>query len=202
MLAGVEAAVFLDRDNTLIENESDLGDPDAVCLCDGVADGLKALRNAGFRLVVVTNQGGVARGKFSEADVDAVHRRIACLVDGSVEGTDLIDGFYYCPFHPVAEVEAYRREHPWRKPNPGMLLQAARDMGLDLRRSWMVGDQPRDIEAGRRAGCRTAMIRCDGAAASEVRPDVAAQTFSDAVEQILKTTRKPSKAGAGARVPR
>jgi len=188
----VDPAVFLDRDNTLIENDSDLGDPEAVRLCDGVPDGLDALHRAGFRLVVVTNQGGVARGKFSESDVDAVHRRIASLVDGAADGTSLIDRFYYCPFHPAAEVEAYRREHPWRKPSPGMLLQAARDLRLDLGRSWMVGDQPRDIEAGRSAGCRTALIDAEGATASELRPTVATRCFSEAVQQILKTTSTPN----------
>jgi len=191
ILGEVEPAVFLDRDNTLIENDSDLGDPDAVRLCEGVPDGLAALRRAGFRLVVVTNQGGVARGKFCESDVEAVHQRIASLVDGAANGTGLIDRFYYCPFHPAAELEAYRREHPWRKPNPGMLLQAARDLRLDLTRSWMIGDQPRDIDAGRSAGCRTALITGDGAGASELQPSVVARCFSEAVQQILKTTPTP-----------
>ena len=79
----VEAAIFLDRDNTLIENDDDLGDPDGVHLCPGVSRGLQELRDAGYRLVVVTNQGGVARGASSEADVDAVHQRLAALVDAS-----------------------------------------------------------------------------------------------------------------------
>ena len=108
-------AVFLDRDNTLIDNHGDLGDPAAIRLLDGVPDGLRALRDAGYRLVVVSNQGGIARGRFTEADADAVHQRIAELVDAAASTPGLIDRFYYCPFHPQGTVAAYRREHPWRK---------------------------------------------------------------------------------------
>lgn len=125
-------AIFLDRDNTLIANEGDLGDPARVQLREGVADGLRSLRQAGYSLIVVTNQGGVARGRFSEADVDAVHQRIAELVDEATSAQGLIERFYYCPYHPEGTVPEYQREHPWRKPQPGMLLQAARDLDLDL----------------------------------------------------------------------
>ena len=181
----VEPAVFIDRDNTLIHNDGDLGDPEQVRLLDGVVDGLKALREAGYRLIVVTNQGGVARGKFSESDVDAVHQRIASLIDQAAQRPRIVDRFYYCPYHPQAEVEAYRREHSWRKPNPGMLLQAGRDMGLDLSRSWMIGDQARDISAGRSAGCRTVLVTSNGQLAEEAHPTAKAGTFSDAVQHIL-----------------
>ena len=143
----METAVFLDRDNTLIANDGDLGDPQSVRLLEGVAEGVKSLRQAGYRLIVITNQGGVGRGAFTEADVDAVHQRIATLVDESAGTDNLIDRFYYCPYHPEAELEEYRREHPWRKPQPGMLLQAAHDMHLDLSRCWFIGDQARDVAA-------------------------------------------------------
>ncbi len=196
----VQPAVFLDRDNTLIVNDGDLGEPSAVRLVDGVAGGLRALREAGYRLVVVTNQAGVARGRFSEEDVDAVHQRIATLIDQqasqSVEkrhgdaatsnGTaGLIDRFYYCPYHPEATVPEYRRDHPWRKPHPGMILQAARDMGLDLTRSWMIGDQERDVLAGKSAGCRTVLFSRDADLAQRVKPTDFAATFADAVRIIL-----------------
>ena len=106
---------------------------------------------------------------FSEEDVDAVHQRIATLIDeqaasggkSSANHNGLIDRFYYCPYHPEATVQEYRRDHPWRKPHPGMILQAARDMGLDLSRSWMIGDQERDILAGKAAGCRTVLFSRD-----------------------------------------
>lgn len=193
----MEPAVFIDRDNTLIQNDGDLGDPEQVRLIDGVADGLKALREAGYRLIVVTNQGGVARGKFTEDDVDAVHQRIASLIDQAANRPRIVDRFYYCPYHPEAEVEAYRREHSWRKPNPGMLLQAGRDMGLDLARSWMIGDQARDISAGRSAGCRTVLITSNGELAGESHPTAKAETFSDAVQHIL--TEGPPAAVRAAR---
>ena len=157
----MDTAVFLDRDNTLIANDGDLGDPEEVHLLRGVAEGLRTLREAGYRLVVVSNQGGVARGAFTEDDVDAVHQKIATLVDRGASGQDVINRFYYCPYHPEATVEEYRRDHPWRKPQPGMLLQAARDMNLDLARSWIIGDQPRDVEAGRAAGCHTMLLTRD-----------------------------------------
>ena len=150
----MDPVVFLDRDNTLIANDGDLGDPAAVKLLPGVAEGLLRLKSSGFRIVVVTNQGGVARGRYGENDVERVHRRVAELVDASSGGERVIDRFYYCPYHPDGTVPEYRREHPWRKPQPGMLLQATEDLRLDLDRGWMVGDQPRDVLAGRAAGCR------------------------------------------------
>jgi len=182
----VEPAVFLDRDNTLIANDGDLGDPDQVHILDGVPAGLLALRKAGFRLVVVTNQAGVARGKFTEADVDAVHQRIASLVEDATGSESLIDRFYYCPYHPEGTKPEYRRDHSWRKPHPGMLVQAARDMGLDLSRSWLVGDQVRDIRAGKAAGCRTVILNSEVAVVKEANPTVAVVTFGEAVDAILR----------------
>ncbi|MEM7227308.1 MAG: HAD family hydrolase [Planctomycetota bacterium] len=198
----MEPAIFLDRDNTLIPNDGDLGDPQRVALNDGVAVGLKALRDAGYRLVVVTNQGGVARGKYTEADVDAVHQRIARLVDEAAGRDNIIDRFYYCPYHPEAKVEEYRRDHPWRKPNPGMLFQAAQDMALDLGTCWMVGDQVRDVEAGKTAGCKTVLLNDDDDAVDNARATVAVTTFSEAVDAILKvapartTVKKKRRIGA------
>lgn len=182
----MEPAVFLDRDNTLIANDGDLGEPDSVRLLDGVAAGLKALREAGYRLVVVTNQGGVARGRFTEEDVDAVHQRIALLVDAQANALGLIDRFYYCPYHPEATVAEYKRDHPWRKPHPGMILQAARDMGLDLSASWMIGDQERDVLAGRAAGCETILITRDAELAQRANPHNVVQNFTEAVQVILR----------------
>jgi len=190
--SGVKA-VFLDRDNTLIENDGDLGDPALVRLREGVAESLRSLREQGYRLIVVTNQGGVARGAYTERDVDAVHERIAQLVDEVAGAHGVIDRFYYCPYHPEGTVEEYRREHRWRKPQPGMLLQAARDLGLDLSQCWMIGDQPRDIEAGRAAGCRTILLSRGEEVANEDEADATAQpsltmhTFSDAAAAILRS---------------
>ena len=150
-------AVFVDRDNTLIANDDDLGDPDQVKLIQGAASALASLRGLGYKIVVVSNQGGVARGVMSEADVEQVNQRTADLVKQTSGAT--IDRFYYCPYHPEGTVEKYRREHPWRKPQPGMLQQASRDLNLDLSRCWMVGDAARDVEAGRAAGVSTVLVQ-------------------------------------------
>ena len=182
----MEPAVFLDRDNTLIANGGDLGDAESVRLLDGAAEALSELREAGYRLVVVTNQGGVARGKFTEADVDAVHQRIAQLLDDEIHQPGLIERFYYCPYHPQGTVAEYRRDHPWRKPNPGMILQASRDMELDLEHSWVIGDQDRDIAAGRAAGCRTLLICPNRDAAHESNAAGAVDSLAGAVKVILR----------------
>ncbi len=167
----MDQAVFLDRDNTIIRNDGDLGDPEQVELIQGAASAIASLCGLGFKVVVVTNQGGVARGKYTEQDVEAVHERVRQLVAAQCTGAR-IDRFYYCPYHPEATVMRYKKEHPWRKPQPGMLLQAAEDLGLDLTRSWMIGDQMRDIEAGEAAGVRTILLRAD---AEQLQPlDVSA----------------------------
>jgi D-glycero-D-manno-heptose 1,7-bisphosphate phosphatase len=152
----MNAAVFLDRDNTLIHNEGDLGDPEGVRLMQGAASAVSSLQGLGYKVVVVTNQGAVARGACTESDVEAVHKRIDERIRRASGGC--IDCFYYCPYHPQGTVEAYRREHPWRKPQPGMIRQAAEDLELDLSQSWLIGDQPRDIRAGAAAGLRTILL--------------------------------------------
>src|SRR5262249_43666245 len=131
-------AVFLDRDDTLIDNGGDLGDPRGVVLLPGVPAACAALRGAGYLLVVVSNQAGVARGAFTEADVRAVNSEIGRQIDAGAERRGLIERFYFCPYHPEGTVERYRRDHPWRKPNPGMLLAAGDDLGIDLAASWLV----------------------------------------------------------------
>ncbi len=156
----MNAAVFLDRDNTLIHNDGDLGDPDKVQLIQGVASAVASLAGLGYKVVVVTNQGGVARGKYSEDDVDAVHHRISDLLEASASGAK-VDRYYYCPYHPQGTVARYRKEHPTRKPAPGMMTEAAREMGLDLSQSWTIGDQVRDVQAGIAAGTRTILLRRD-----------------------------------------
>ena len=182
-------AIFLDRDNTLIVNSGDLGDPRKVRLCPKVSESLWRLRQAGYVLIVVTNQGGVARGKYSERDVDAVHQQIAEMIDNEAGVQGIIDRFYYCPYHPDGSVKEYKREHPWRKPQPGMLVQAARDLSLNLKNCWMVGDSPRDIVAGKRGGTRTVRILVNSKAAldqpAEARADFTVNSIEEAVDMIL-----------------
>lgn len=154
-------AVFLDRDGTIIEDIGYIGDPDAVRLIPDAAEAIRRISQAGYLVVIVSNQSGVARGLFDEAALSGVHARVEALL--RAEGAGL-DGAYYCPYLDSREtkVEAYRRDSELRKPNPGMLRQAARDLNIDLSRSWMIGDSPSDVEAGRRAGCETILISPNG----------------------------------------
>jgi D-glycero-D-manno-heptose 1,7-bisphosphate phosphatase len=152
-----QKAVFLDRDGTIIEDTGYLGDPNDVKLLPGSAEAIRRLAQAGHLIVMVSNQSGVARGLFDEAAVSRVHARLVALL--AAEGAKL-DGSYYCPYLSEATVEAYRRDSDLRKPKPGMLHQASRKMAIDLSRSWMVGDSRCDVEAGRRAGCRTILVGC------------------------------------------
>ena len=205
-------AVFLDRDNTIIHNDGDLGDPDQVRLMQGAAMAIASLCGLGYRIVVVTNQGGVARGKYGEDDVMRVHERLADVVARTATGAH-IDRFYYCPYHPAGSVQEYCTEHPWRKPQPGMFLQAAEDLQIDLGQSWMIGDQMRDVQAGAAAGCKTILLRTDAGrpetpdggpeAAAEpalrasggtetVKPDYTVRTLIEAVRIIAQ--RKPDSA--------
>ena len=179
--AAVRRAVFIDRDGTIILNDGDLGDPEGVALLPGAAGAMRALHHAGYALVVVTNQGGVARGKYDEAAVHATHERLEQVLRRETGLGRVVDAFYFCPFHPEGTVERYRREHPWRKPAPGMLLEAAREHGLDLATSWMVGDQERDAQAGAAAGCRSILI---GAPSAASEADFFAHDLAEAALRI------------------
>ncbi len=182
----MEPAIFLDRDGTLIAEAAIAPTAANVALLDGVPAALRRMRDAGFRLVVATNQGGVAHGRFTEADVDALHRRVGELVDTTTGLKRTIERFYYCPFHPDGSVTEYARNHPWRKPSAGMIKQAVQDMELDVDRSWLVGDSPRDIIAGRAAGLRTVLVSRDRARLAEAAPDYSAATLAEATELILR----------------
>lgn len=157
-------AVFLDRDNTLIEDPGYINHPNQVHLLSGAAAALVQLRRMGYLLIVVSNQSGVARGIVTEEGLEKIHHHLKKLL--ADEGAYL-DAIYYCPYHPEGSIPKYRMESDLRKPAPGMLLKAAADLDIDLSRSWMVGDSYRDIAAGKRAGCKTILI--DSPAARTVR---------------------------------
>ena len=185
-------AVFFDRDNTLIVNDGYLGDPAGVVLMPGGAAAVAGARAVGYAVVVVSNQSGVARGLFDEAAVRAVDRRTAELL-AAADPAALLDLQLYCPFHPAAAVAAYRRDSPLRKPRPGMLLAAADRLSLDLGRSWLIGDAPRDVAAGRAAGCRTVLFTPPGVAASPaaagtpgVTAEVNVTSLADALEYVRR----------------
>ena len=155
-----QRAVFLDRDGTLIEHYEVLTDPNQLQLIPAVPAALKLLRDRGFLLVMVTNQSAVARGLLKEKKLLEIHDTLRSLL---ASNGVYLDAIYYCPCHPDARIEKYRKDSPLRKPKPGMLHQAAGDLDIDLAQSWVVGDDDRDVEMGRAAGCRTVFIESYGA---------------------------------------
>lgn len=148
-------AIFLDRDNTLIDDPGYINDPDQVVLLDGVCQALIELKKMEYKLIIVSNQSAVARGIVSEEVLSKIHERLEELL---AKGGAKVDRIYYCPFHPEGVIPRYRKESDFRKPRPGMILKAAEDMDIDLPRSWLIGDSQRDIEAGKAAGCTTILI--------------------------------------------
>ena len=171
-------AIFLDRDGTLNVQQVRAGKPyppDSVenfKLLDGVPAGCRALKAAGFALVVVTNQPDVGRGTMPQENVEAMHRHLLQLVPE-------IDRIEVC--YEPGRGEPSRR----RKPEPGMVLDAADALGLDLRRSWMIGDRWRDVDCGRRAGLRTVFIDHGYVEELSEQPDHVVKSFPEAVRIVL-----------------
>lgn len=181
-------AVFLDRDGVLIEDTGYPDDPDRIALLPGVAEGLRRLQAGGWRLVVVTNQSGIARGKFSLETLEAIHARLRELL--AAEGVRL-DALYYCPHHPDGSEPRFRTACNHRKPAPGMLRSAAEALGLDLAACWMIGDKESDVRAGQAAGCRTVRI-----GPGETAADARANDLVEAARQIMDRAGSP-ETGAG-----
>ena len=148
-------AVFLDKDGTLIPDIPYNVDPAQITLYPETGPALQRLKQSGYRLIVVSNQSGVARGYFEEAALGAVFDRINELLEPFEVR---IDGFNYCANHPKGTVERYAIDCDRRKPKPGMLLESALEHQIDLSASWMIGDILHDVEAGNRAGCRTILV--------------------------------------------
>ena len=191
-LAESRPALFLDRDGVLIEEVEYLARPEQVRLIPGAAAAIRKVNDAGWRVVVVSNQSGVARGLFPESLLPEIHRVIADRL--LAEAGARVDRFYYCPHHPTEGQGGYRIDCDCRKPKPGMLLKAAAELGIDLARSWMVGDRATDLQAGAAAGCRTILVqtgygRATGIAEPDPRLKLAAMVPSivEAVEFAMVT---------------
>lgn len=148
-------AIFLDKDGTLVEDVPYNIDPELVRLTPHAIEGLRLLQEYGYALFIVTNQAGMAKGLFSPDDWQRMQDYLAELL--ASYGIH-ISGFHVCPHHPQGSVAGLAQPCTCRKPLPGMLLQAADEHGIDLRASWMIGDILHDVEAGKRAGCRTVLI--------------------------------------------
>lgn len=174
----MKRVVLLDRDGTINVEREYLSDPAGVALLPNAAAGLRKLRALGFGLIVISNQAGVARGYFTAADVDAVNARLMALLRD--EGIAL-DGIYVCPHGPDDGCAC-------RKPEPGLIQRAAREHGFDVGASVMVGDKAIDVEAGRRAGAGTILVRTgygrETEARADVRPDFVADDLLAAADVI------------------
>jgi D-glycero-D-manno-heptose 1,7-bisphosphate phosphatase len=176
-------AVFLDRDGTLNVETDYLHRPEDAALYPGAGAALAKLNARGVPVVVVTNQGGIGRGMYGWGEYHSVMERITDLL---ARGGARLDGAYACPHHEDGAGEYRHPDHPDRKPNPGMLLRAAAELHIDLDRSWIIGDKECDLEAGRRAGCRAALVRTGhGAGVDAGLADLVADDLGAAVDAIL-----------------
>ena len=187
----MKPAVFLDRDGTVIEEVGYLNRLERVSFFPWSVDAVRVLGDAGLLVVVVTNQAGVARGYFDEQLVRATH----ALIDERMRnGRARIDGYYYCPHHPDGKVEPYRTVCDCRKPKPGMILRAARELDIDVGRSFVVGDRWLDVEMGRAVGATTVLVKTGYGLEDDDRPDGleadrVANSLMDAAGWILRTLR-------------
>ena len=148
-------ALFLDRDGTLVKEVNYLTRVDQLQMLDSSAEALRLAHAAGMATVLITNQSAVARGMLAEADLHVIHRRLSEMI---VEQGGILDAVYYCPHHPEGSVPEYIASCQCRKPQPGLIRRAARELGLDLPGSLMVGDTLKDVEAGQRAGCTAVLV--------------------------------------------
>jgi D-glycero-D-manno-heptose 1,7-bisphosphate phosphatase len=185
-------AVFLDRDGTLNEDVSFLDRLSELRLFPWTGDAIRLLNRAGFCTVVTTNQSGVGRGLIPEPFIRTVHDEIDTRL---ARAGARIDRYLYCPHHPEQGLGAYRQACECRKPRPGMILTAAREMGLDLTRSVMVGDRVVDVGSGQAAGVRTILVRTGVGAAEErllaqERPDAILNNLMEAVGWILRNSSR------------
>lgn len=187
-------AVFWDKDGTLIPDIPYNVDPTFITLYPDAGKSLARLRNAGFQLFIVSNQAGIAQGRFTEEALPAVWRQLSTLLKPF--GAEP-DGFYYCPHHPEGLVKRYAYPCDCRKPKPGLLVNAAREHQIDLKSSWMIGDILNDVEAGNQAGCRTILIDRGNETEWVLNPyrQPVARTYSvqEAVDYVLSNPLKPSR---------
>jgi D-glycero-D-manno-heptose 1,7-bisphosphate phosphatase len=176
-------AIFLDRDGVIVEDTGYISSPEELILIPDVIPVLKKLQHS-FRLIVVTNQSGVARGYFTEEDLFAINERVIQMLADYGIGLDAI---YYCPHHPKVGKDEYRIECECRKPKPGLLRQATEEFNIELEKSFLIGDQETDIQAGRALGIKTIKInRTDRESPDKSGADFIINSF-DEVSSIIRT---------------
>lgn len=183
----LSSAVFLDRDGTINYDPGYLKDPAKVILLDGVAEGIRKLKERfGFKIIVISNQAGVSKGLMTVQDVEAVNHKINELLSPQDAG---IDAFYYCPFHPDFDPP---ERTICRKPSPQMILKAAEEHNIDLGGSFMIGDKISDVEAGINAGVKTIYLKTSLNSEEEIsilinegkKPNFVAANFNEAYDYI------------------
>ena len=173
-------AVFIDRDGTINVNFGYISNPDDFKIYPGVKEGIKALKDKGFKIVIITNQSGLARGYYSEEDLDKIHQKMKNELT-----EDVIDAIYYCPHHPDWGCDC-------RKPNTGLLDKAIKDLKIDPDNSFLIGDRMLDVEAGHKKKCKTVLVPENKEKVdiemqeSDVEPDFVCSDFYSGVEWILK----------------
>src|SRR3954464_5555192 len=192
-IAAMNAAAFIDRDGTIIEEVGYLDRPERVELYPWSSSAIRALNRAGVRVIMVTNQSGVARGFFTEAVVEQVHRHIAALLTA---GGAHIDAYYYCPHHPDGTVSEYTRACDCRKPGGALVARAARQFGIDPEHSFTVGDRWADVGLARSVGARGILVRTGYGALEEHRPpaglaaDAVVNNLVEAASWILSAVKR------------
>jgi histidinol-phosphate phosphatase family protein len=181
-----QRAVFLDRDGTINEEVGYLSNLDQLSIIPEAFEAVRLMNRRRLQVIVITNQSGVGRGYFDETVVEGIHDhlRAAFLAEGAV-----IDEFYYCPHHPTEGRGVYLISCSCRKPEPGMLIRAAAERNIDLLHSYMIGDTPKDVLAGKRAGCKGVLVETGygrDADTTKIRPDYTAKDILDATRWILE----------------
>lgn len=180
-------AALLDRDGTVIADRGYLDDPAGVEILPGAAEGLARMRDSGLGLAILTNQSGIGRGYFDEAQLRSVHVRMEELLEA--RGVR-VDGIYHCPCHPDQDCDC-------RKPRPGLVHRARTELGFDPARSFVIGDKDSDVGLGRAVSARTFLVRsgaATGGTVSKARPDYVVEDLVDAarrIEEILRRERSP-----------
>jgi D-glycero-D-manno-heptose 1,7-bisphosphate phosphatase len=192
-----QKAIFLDRDGVVNElvyfPEQGIIDspftPDQFCLCPGVPLAIKRFQNKGYKVIIVSNQPGIAKGHITQNNFDRIDANMNTQL--AAEGVSL-DGIYYCLHHPKAIIEQYRSDCLCRKPKPGLILKAARDLNIDVSQSWYIGDNLTDIQAGVLTGCHTLLLGkmrcelCELMYREGIKPDVIKINLFEAADSILK----------------
>lgn len=194
----MKKAVFLDRDGTVNEEVGYLSAVVDLRLIPGAGAAIKRLNDANLLVILVTNQSGIARGYFSESRLHEIHERLKQMLQ---EDNARLDAIYYCPHHPTAGNSHHTKECDCRKPGTGLIDQASRDLDIDVKQSYVVGDKWSDVELGQRAGAHSILVKTGYGTDEEGNarpahlkdPDFIAHTINEAAEWIIEHVKKDSR---------